>query len=87
MNEEKQINKGFNAGYMLAKHRPELAEQMQKGFVDKENPYALGFIAGTKEYVRELSKSRNKNYDVGGISRSTKSPEKGKSRGRDFLDK
>ena len=87
MNEEQQIKKGFNAGYLIAKHRPELSKQMQNGFVDKENPYSVGFIAGAKEYGREVSKPRTKNYDVGRLNRKPKSQEKEKNKDRDYLDK
>ncbi len=82
MSEEQQIKKGFNAGYLMAKHKPELSQTMQDGFIDKENPFALGFIAGAKEHGHEVSKPRTKNYTV----QIPKSHKKDKSRDKDFRD-
>lgn len=58
MTEEEQIQKGFNHGYQLQKHQPELAKTLQEGFQDKKAPYALGFIAGSQEYVLETEKTK-----------------------------
>ena len=86
MTEEQQIQKGFNAGYLIAKHKPELAEIMQHGFVDKENPYALGFIAGAKEHEKEMSKARTRNYTPNHLPKSPNDPKKEKGKDRDFRD-
>ncbi|MEO1261732.1 MAG: hypothetical protein AAFZ15_23210 [Bacteroidota bacterium] len=86
MTEEQQIQKGFNAGYLIAKHRPDLAEKMQNGFVDKGIPYALGFIAGTKEHKKEVSKIHTRNYTPNHLPKSSNDPKKEKDRDRDFRD-
>lgn len=58
MTEEQHIQKGFNAGYQLQKHNPDLAKQMQKGFSFQEHPYAKAFASGRKEYVKEQSNEK-----------------------------
>ena len=46
--------KGFNHGYMLSKHLPELFERLVKGITSKGR-YECGVIAGSKEFEKELS--------------------------------
>lgn len=58
MTEKEIIKKGFNAGYQLAKHKPELANQLKEGFKDKQSPYPKAFIAGTNEYAKEMNQSK-----------------------------
>lgn len=57
MTEEEHIQKGFNAGYQLQRHNPELTMQIEKGFTDKDHPYAQGFTAGSREFTKEQSTS------------------------------
>lgn len=64
MNEqqEQQYIKGFNSGYLLAKHEPELATQLT-AMTNEQNPYFKGLISGKQEYdkeVREWAKSFSK---------------------------
>lgn len=63
MPESKIIQKAFNDGYLLAKHQPKLSAQIQKGFKDKEHPYAQGFSAGVKEMEKEREKHKSKFLD------------------------
>ena len=75
MNDLDLITKGFNAGYLLEKHDPALARKLLDNLKDKDLPYAQGFSAGIKEYVREkiterykeqiYSKDKTKNQDLG----------------------
>lgn len=44
--------KGFNNGYLLAKHEPELAAQLTANPND-HNPYFKGLVCGKQEYDRE----------------------------------
>ncbi|MEM7106535.1 MAG: hypothetical protein AAF502_25650 [Bacteroidota bacterium] len=62
MDSEKQIAEGFNAGYLIEKHRPELAKEMRAKVQEMESPFIEGFVAGAKEYARErgISKLRGK---------------------------
>ena len=58
MEEQGQIKKGFNVGYELEKHAPEICKTIQDGFTDKEHPYAVGFIAGSNEFINENLKEK-----------------------------
>ncbi|MEO1262980.1 MAG: hypothetical protein AAFZ15_29500 [Bacteroidota bacterium] len=74
MEEEKKFLKGFNAGYQLAKHSPELSNKLKKGIQKSENPYVSGFFAGTHEFNKEIIKEQLK----GKIKKARKSIERGK---------
>jgi len=66
--EQQQIKKGFNRGYLLAKYRPELTERILKGMQHKNDPYYIGLSAGVKEYQSEKSRhktiTRKPNYKI-----------------------
>lgn len=54
--------KGFNNGYLIAKHDPQLAAELSKHQND-QNPYFNGLIGGKQEYekeAREWAKSFSK---------------------------
>ena len=55
-----QIQKGFNAGYLIEKHLPKLSQALVKGFHDKSHPYVEGFVAGSKEMALERTQSKLK---------------------------
>jgi hypothetical protein len=44
--------KGYNAGYLLSKHDPELLKSILKS-ANKENEYFQAMIMGQKEHNRE----------------------------------
>lgn len=48
-----QFLKGFNNGYLLARHEPELSKQLTAQPND-HSPYFKGLISGTQEYGREV---------------------------------
>ena len=54
------IKKGFNAGYLLQKHDPELAQKLLQDLKDTDIPYSQGYKAGIKEYTREQIKEHYK---------------------------
>ena len=56
------IKKGFNAGYLLQKHDPELADKLLRGLRNQDIPYAQGYKAGIKEYRREQLKALHQNH-------------------------
>jgi hypothetical protein len=87
MTEQEQIKKGFNSGYLIAKHKPKLSQKLQIGFVDKENSYAKAFLAGVKEYEREQFKFRGKNYNVQHLPNSSKQQTKDKDQNKDNRDR
>ena len=45
--------KGINNGYLLRKHHPMLAKELEDGIKGK-SPYLSGLKAGSKEYEKEL---------------------------------
>ena len=53
------IQKAFNAGYLIEKYLPQLSKMLTKGFQDKTNPFAEGFIAGSKEMISERGRSKS----------------------------
>ncbi len=59
MKNDDQILEGFNDGYIIQKHEPELANQMMGNLDELDGPYMKGFVAGAKEYQleKELDKS------------------------------
>lgn len=50
---EQQYIKGFNHGYTLAKHEPELATQLTAQ-PNEHNEYFKGFVGGKNEYEKEV---------------------------------
>lgn len=48
---------GFNEGYTLAEHMPELAEQLSKAVGD--TPRGQGFADGHKQLLAERDRERN----------------------------
>lgn len=57
MEAEQKFLKGFNAGYLLAKHNSQLAYMLKKGMQENENPLVQGFIEGTIEFGLEKSRA------------------------------
>lgn len=53
MDEKTAITKGFNAGYWLEKYEPELSKIIQDSFGNRNHPYAVGFIKGSREFTKE----------------------------------
>lgn len=50
--QEKQYTKGFNAGYLLSKHEPELLKQILAS-ANTSNAYCEGLTLGQKQHDRE----------------------------------
>lgn len=56
-NKESEIFiKGFNQGYELEGHDPEIAQTVREGFKNVDHPYVRGFEFGTKEFQKEKGK-------------------------------
>ncbi len=82
---EEHIQKGFNAGYQLEKHNPELASTLKKGFTDKEHPYVQGFMAGSQEYSKEVVKEKSSPLSKYSLDKKKSSPSPSQERdGMDF---
>ncbi len=79
MDKDQELVEGFNAGYIIDKHRPELAKQLVEGLDQVEIPFVEGFIAGSKESIREREQTRSKvisklrGFGKGNIPRPSKS--------------
>lgn len=71
-----QYQKGFNHGYLLTKHKPELMKKLEKSLTDK-NEYTKGILHGRAEYRMEKMKARLKIS-----SAPKKSQEQTKTKGR-----
>ena len=56
-----QTQRGFNQGYLLAQHKPELYQTILKSIKKNgENPYLKGFESGGKQYEKDKSKEKLK---------------------------
>ena len=56
-NQEKLYIKGFNSGYLLAKHEPELLTKIVKN-VTPANDFVEGLFSGKEEYELQYSRSQ-----------------------------
>jgi hypothetical protein len=64
---------GFNEGYLIAKHEPDLSEKLSK--IKVETPRIDGIHDGRREFILEQIKERNTSRNV-----KEKSPDKNKDR-------
>ena len=71
---ELDFTKGYNAGYLLAKFKPELAKLVIKD-LQVANDYNKGLVQGQKEFQKERLKSTPKV-----IKEQKKDIQKGKDR-------
>ncbi|MGY3213962.1 hypothetical protein [Mucilaginibacter sp. HD30] len=51
--EEQQYISGFNRGYLIAKHEPDLAAKLA-ATPNQENPFFSGLIDGKEQYEMEV---------------------------------
>lgn len=75
---EQDIKRGFNKGYSLRQHAPDLAAQFQTLLKGRDDDYAAGFLAGVREYEQEILKSKPRHITKSYLDKY-KTP---KSRGR-----
>lgn len=66
--QEQQYIKGFNNGYLLAKHEPQLAAQLTAQ-PNNHSEYFKGLVGGKQEYEKE-SKELAKSFSKGAPSRN-----------------
>ena len=52
---EVDFTKGFNNGYLLAKHSPEVMNKLTAS-IQPENDYLQGMFSGAKQHEVEMSK-------------------------------
>lgn len=51
--QHEEIRKGFNAGYLLEKLNPKLAQKLRSSIADKDSPFLLGMAKGAEQYNQE----------------------------------
>lgn len=79
MDKDKDLLEGFNAGYLIEKHRPALSKQLVSAVEGVELPFVEGFVAGTEEYAKERTQSKTI-AKLREASRGIPRPTKGKDR-------
>lgn len=68
-NQEQEYTKGFNSGYLIAKHEPELYTELGKS-IEAKTDYLEGFVSGGKEYehqktmTKHIDKEKGKGLDI-----------------------
>lgn len=87
MDEAKEILEGFNAGYILREHRPELSKQLESSLGEVELPFFEGFISGGREFTKEQTKSKNISRFIKTLRESIPKPPKSKGRSNKGVDK
>lgn len=85
--EMQQTQRGFNQGYLLAKHKPELFNEIATTLKkDAENYYSKGFLNGGKQYEiekhKEMQKAQNKAKEPAKQKTPVKSAPKPPTKGR-----
>ena len=83
--EMQQTQRGFNQGYLIAKHQPELYTDLSKSLKKHgENPYSKGFLSGGKQHEIEKNKEKQKIQSKTAINtkQPTKSTPKPPTKGR-----
>ncbi|MEZ4991939.1 MAG: hypothetical protein R2824_16070 [Saprospiraceae bacterium] len=84
MDADKEILEGFNAGYLIEKHRPTLSKQLVAAVDGVDIPFVEGFVAGTQEYAKERTRSKT----IAKLREASKGiPRPTKSKDRDEKDK
>jgi len=72
MEDNDQLVEGFNAGYVLEKYQPELAQKISQAVQAVEEDFFQGFVAGSEEYVKERNRAKLLEKLRGDISRPTR---------------
>ena len=77
---EQEYLKGFNEGYTIAQHQPDLAEKLVS--IDSDFIRLVGFKDGRQQYQREQERERLPSWLKGGRTmKDLKTPTKSKDRG------
>lgn len=70
--DEQQYISGFNRGYLIAKHEPELASQLAK--TPNDSPFFNGMIDGKEQYEHEV-REWTKGFSRGGPAKDDREKE------------
>lgn len=60
---KEKIIEGFNAGYLMEKHEPELSKSLREGIPNPKDPYILGFLKGAQQCQKERNKEMDSLFD------------------------
>ncbi len=83
---ELNYKKGFNEGYIITKHLPELSDQLSQ--IKNETPRIDGFKDGRNEYFQEKAKERMNSFLKTDISKENdRTIEPKEKNNKDDLDK
>ena len=83
---ELNYKKGFNEGYIITKHLPELSDQLSQ--IKNETPRIDGFKDGRNEYFQEKAKERMNSFLKTNISNENdRTIEPKEKNNKDDLDK
>ncbi len=83
---DSEYQKGFNEGYVLARHNRELAEKIAEAL--KETERGRGIAEGCKEFAKEKDAEKTKIKLPDWLKKDKlKSIEKEKTKDKDFHDK
>lgn len=77
------IQKAFNAGYLLEKHQPKLAQQIAKGLQTPDSDFGQGFNAGRKQVELERNQNKSKFLEKLRAEFGTPSKPKSNNKGKD----
>ena len=86
MDEGKEILEGFNAGYIIEKHRPDVAQQLVKVIEGVELPFVEGFVAGTEEYAKERTRAKSISRLKGMVQKTNRKSNRDKGRDDKTMD-
>ena len=62
--QEQQYIRGFNHGYLLTKHLPDLVAQLLKHIKESTSDYISGFFSGKEEWEIEHSRVQLNELDT-----------------------
>ncbi|MEP7165219.1 MAG: hypothetical protein ABI741_11020 [Ferruginibacter sp.] len=84
---ELNYKKGFNEGYLITKHLPELSDQLSQ--IKNETPRIDGFKDGRNEFFQEKAKERMKGFLKTGVSKAAEKTQEipNEKKRKDDLDK
>ena len=55
---EQELARGFNAGYIIQKHRPDIADGLTEVVKDNQDEFFQGLVAGSEQYAKERAQSK-----------------------------
>lgn len=70
--------KAFNRGYLLAKHRPELASKVKPSLDKEQSPQMIALLKGVEKAQQEKLVGKNKNYTLPSLTSIKKTIQKSK---------